>query len=134
MPDYKAKVVGVKNGTVVEALNYFPNILHPLDKLEPFDFQVYHIRHKSKAYCDDDEEEHGVRRRHHNRLSMAKKIRPIHDVEIGFLPPIRSGTMEREAQPAKVLKNAGTPMEKPLVSSAKYSPLKILNIVSFIRS
>ena len=46
MPDHKAKVVGVKGGTIMETLNYFPNILHPIDKLKPLDFQVYSITHR----------------------------------------------------------------------------------------
>lgn len=46
MPQVNAAVVGVKNGTLVPTLNYFPNIIHPIEELKPFEFRVYEINHK----------------------------------------------------------------------------------------
>jgi hypothetical protein len=48
MPQVNAAVVGVKNGTFVQTLNYFPNIIHPIDDLPPFAFKVYDIKHSPK--------------------------------------------------------------------------------------
>ncbi len=48
MPQVNAAVVGVKNGTFVPTLNYFPNILHPIDDLPAFAFRVYKIKHSQK--------------------------------------------------------------------------------------
>jgi hypothetical protein len=41
MPETNAVVVGVHNGMMFSTLNYFPNILHPLDELDgAFSFKV----------------------------------------------------------------------------------------------
>ncbi|KFX87552.1 hypothetical protein V490_08165, partial [Pseudogymnoascus sp. VKM F-3557] len=39
MPHSNASVVGVENGIQVSTLNYFPNILHPIEDLAPFAFR-----------------------------------------------------------------------------------------------
>lgn len=130
MPELKAKVVGVKGGTILEVLNYFPNILHPLDKLKPLDFQVYSIRHKAEGVEKVDSHTHWkIRRR-----SYGEKPQVTHDEEAGMPLPIRRATAQRGKLPAKVPTGAGSLVGdgKPLVPSAKYSPLKILDIVSFV--
>ena len=45
MPQVSAAVVGVENGTFVQSLNYFPNIIHPIEDLPAYDFKVYDIKH-----------------------------------------------------------------------------------------
>ena len=46
MPQVNAAVVGVHNGTLIPTLNYFPNIIHPIEDLPPLSFKVLEIRHK----------------------------------------------------------------------------------------
>lgn len=55
MPQVNAAVVGVKNGTFIQTLNYFPNIIHPIDDLAPFAFKVYDIRHSPKRVASINE-------------------------------------------------------------------------------
>ena len=47
MPQVNAAVVGVHNGTLIPTLNYFPNIIHPIEDLPPLSFKVLEIKHKS---------------------------------------------------------------------------------------
>jgi hypothetical protein len=44
-PTRRANVCGVYNGVVRKRLNFFPNIIHPIDQLPPFAFKVLRIRH-----------------------------------------------------------------------------------------
>ncbi|TVY51784.1 hypothetical protein LCER1_G006408 [Lachnellula cervina] len=52
MPQLPSQVVGVHNGTNVPTLNYFPNIIHPIDQQRAFSFVVFEITHKEKAPAD----------------------------------------------------------------------------------
>lgn len=49
MPEFPAAIAGVWNGTSVGTLNFFPNIIHPIDELPAFAFRVLEIRHKDKS-------------------------------------------------------------------------------------
>lgn len=55
MPHSHASVVGVKNGIKVPTLNYFPNILHPIEDLAPFAFRVYNIKHSRQALAQQND-------------------------------------------------------------------------------
>ncbi len=46
MPEVKAKIAGVYSGVVLDSVGFFANIIHPLDDLRPFAFQVLEIKHK----------------------------------------------------------------------------------------
>lgn len=50
MPQVNAAVVGVHNGTMVPTLNYFPNIIHPIEEsslLWDSNFKNYAQRQKA---------------------------------------------------------------------------------------
>lgn len=49
LPQVNAAVVGVHNGTLIPTLNYFPNIIHPIDDLPPLSFKVLEIKHSDVA-------------------------------------------------------------------------------------
>ncbi|KAM7207799.1 hypothetical protein V8F20_001841 [Naviculisporaceae sp. PSN 640] len=46
LPSETAKVVGVYSGVVLDTVGFFANIIHPIDQLRPFDFQVFEIKHR----------------------------------------------------------------------------------------
>ncbi|TLS23997.1 hypothetical protein PpBr36_08564 [Pyricularia pennisetigena] len=45
MPQTPAKVTGVHSGVVLDTVGFFANIIHPLDKLQPFEFRILRIQH-----------------------------------------------------------------------------------------
>lgn len=45
MPEVTAKMTGVYSGVVLDSVGFFANIIHPLDELHPFSFQVLKIEH-----------------------------------------------------------------------------------------
>lgn len=45
MPQRPAKLTGVHSGVVLDTVGFFANIIHPLDKFEPFEFKVLDIEH-----------------------------------------------------------------------------------------
>ncbi|CZS95397.1 uncharacterized protein RAG0_05052 [Rhynchosporium agropyri] len=46
MPCLNTTVVGVHNGTLVPTLNFSPNIMHPIEDLQPFVFKLLQITHR----------------------------------------------------------------------------------------
>jgi hypothetical protein len=134
MPQVNAAVVGVKNGTFVQTLNYFPNILHPIEELPAFAFRVYRIKHSQKrvdsiklATREPDCTSSEGKGPHSNGLPM----------------PVTSGTSTSVAQQPE-LKKRGTFQSikqvvthsnedrlPPHVPARKTSPLNILSIFSF---
>lgn len=112
----------------MEALNYFPNILHPLDKLKPLELQVYEIRLKLRG---QNTETLKVRRRSWPKLHVPYdeenniEMRP-------FSRSFRKEAMDRDLKEPEVPANPGAVISEDLVPSSKYSPLKILDITSFI--
>lgn len=46
MPEYTATMAGVHSGVVLHTVGFFANIMHPLNELKPFAFQVLEIKHK----------------------------------------------------------------------------------------
>ncbi|KAI6353738.1 hypothetical protein MCOR25_008909 [Pyricularia grisea] len=45
MPQTPAKLTGVHSGVVLDTVGFFANIIHPLDKLQPFEFKILRIEH-----------------------------------------------------------------------------------------
>ncbi|KAK3333727.1 hypothetical protein B0T19DRAFT_135045 [Cercophora scortea] len=45
LPEVTAKMAGVYGGVVLDSVGFFANIMHPLDELKPFAFQVLEIKH-----------------------------------------------------------------------------------------
>ncbi|KAI1777502.1 hypothetical protein F4818DRAFT_410628 [Hypoxylon cercidicola] len=48
LPETTAKMTGVHSGVVLDTVGFFANIIHPLDKLQPFSFQVLEITHTDR--------------------------------------------------------------------------------------
>ncbi|RAL67711.1 hypothetical protein DID88_008449 [Monilinia fructigena] len=49
MPQVNAAVVGVHSGIFIPTLNFFPNIIHPIEDLEPYEFKVFEINHSNSG-------------------------------------------------------------------------------------
>ncbi|TLD28918.1 hypothetical protein PspLS_03711 [Pyricularia sp. CBS 133598] len=45
MPQTPAKLTGVHSGVVLDTVGFFANIIHPLDKMQPFEFRILKIKH-----------------------------------------------------------------------------------------
>ena len=122
MPQVSAFVVGVHNGTFIQTLNYFPNIIHPIEALEPFSFKVLEITH---------------------RVNPAQVISPptsaprkaasaSSSVELGQL---ESGQPQQHIA-RRAFRKLTHPTEytshpRPHVPSKPASPLNVLSVVSF---
>ncbi|TRX89066.1 hypothetical protein FHL15_010085 [Xylaria flabelliformis] len=48
LPETTARMTGVYSGVVLDTVGFFANIIHPLDKLQPFSFKVLEIKHTDK--------------------------------------------------------------------------------------
>lgn len=123
MPQVNAAVVGVHNGTLVPTLNYFPNIIHPIEELPPFAFRVLKITHKGKK---ERQEAATLPREKGEDLSSSTSFNPGM-LETGTPKPIRRQTTFQKVKIALTRKDA-----RPRVPSRPYSPLNLLAIASFL--
>lgn len=133
MPQIKAAVVGVKNGTYVEMLNYFANIIHPIEELSPFEFKVFNIRHSPKRVAS---------------IRRASPTMPVQKKSNGHShrpKDAEAATSTATEQPSPGIRHrtsTGLSLKKmvphsnpnklpPHVPVRRTSPLNILSIVSF---
>jgi hypothetical protein len=124
MPQVNAAVVGVHNGTLVPTLNFFPNIIHPIEDLVPFSFKVLKITHKGEGSTIPQPPSE---RNRSNEKSVNSSFEISVNVENGSAPrPPRSSTF-RNIQ--KMVTNADR--DKPRVPPQMLSPLNILSVLSF---
>lgn len=56
LPEVSAKMAGVYGGTVLDTVGFFANILHSLDDLDAFEFQVWEIKHKPVPVREEGDE------------------------------------------------------------------------------
>ncbi|KAE8451534.1 hypothetical protein EG329_003607 [Mollisiaceae sp. DMI_Dod_QoI] len=122
MPVTNATVVGVHNGTSVPSLNYFPNIVHPLDELKQFEFKVMRITHKHKL----NTAEHTVEKRASKNEFSASTSVDIGVIENGLTTPPDRPTIRR------TLTRMIDQKDKPRVPPKFFSPLNILSVLSFV--
>jgi hypothetical protein len=124
LPQVNAAVVGVHNGTLIPTLNYFPNIIHPVEDMPALSFKVLTIKHKGRR--QDDEDTPGQLPR---QKSTATSV-DLHAVENGPgpTPPRRRSTMRQLTQTFIV----DPEKPRPRVPSQLLSPLNLLSIASFI--
>lgn len=127
MPHSNASVVGVKNGIQVPTLNYFPNILHPVEDLAPFSFRVYTIKHSRRGLAAHDEplSWRTMNSRHNTTL-------PRHN---GFYTTIRNflrGAFLRRADEEKAPIPPQPLKPPPHVPAKNLSPLNLLSIFSCV--
>jgi hypothetical protein len=53
LPEVTAKMVSVYGGTVLDSVGFFGNILHSLEDLDAFEFQVWEIKHKEVSVREE---------------------------------------------------------------------------------
>jgi len=130
MPFLNAAVVGVHNGTLVPTLNYFPNIMHPIEDLPAFCFKVLQITHRGERAPTIPL--HPGQDKANNKSKSDLSPTPL-SIEMGMIengptippehPTIRRTLTRMVTQQDK---------EKPRVPPQKFSPLNILSVGSFL--
>jgi hypothetical protein len=123
MPQVNAAVVGVHNGTLVPTLNYFPNILHPIEDFPAFAFKVLKIAHARNELSPltptapiDREKE-----------SSASNSVELGAIESGHVPPL-----PRQSTISTIRDRISGDKKKPRVPPQALSPLNILSTLSFL--
>lgn len=109
LPQLNAIVVGVHNGTKVDSLNYFPNIIHSIEDLPAYSFKVYRIRHRKRPPLSAKGASNGV---------------PPAEAKSFGNHSLGSSFKER------VVGRSNDHGTKPHVPAAKYSPLNLLSVLS----
>ncbi|KAF7957703.1 hypothetical protein EAE96_003273 [Botrytis aclada] len=124
MPQVNAAVVGVHNGVYVQSLNFFPNIIHPIEELKPFEFKVFRIAHKN----DPDLVVTSPTPANKDRQVSASSSVEISHLESGTAPQPR----RRDTLRARIT-HRGTNIndQKPHVPARFLSPLNCLSLISF---
>ncbi|TGO42214.1 hypothetical protein BHYA_0011g00480 [Botrytis hyacinthi] len=123
MPQVNAAVVGVHNGVYVQSLNFFPNIIHPIEELKPFEFKVFKIDHKNARTPVVTPPPANKER----QVSACSSIEISH-LESGTTPQPR----RRDTFTARITQR-GTNVDKkrPHVPARLGSPLNCLSLISF---
>lgn len=114
-----AAVVGVHNGMLVNTLNYFPNIIHPIEDLPPFTFKVYEITHKGQKIETTPAPIDKTLQRSTSTSIELERGKPA------SVPHRRSTLRELTG----LASNPDKP--KPRVPSKFWSPLNVLSVGSF---
>jgi hypothetical protein len=85
MPEVKAKMTGVYNGTTLDTIGFFANIITPLDNLPALSFRVVRITHAESA------------------LGMPRKLTVTEKIQTLLASPALLKKDERPAVPPKLL-------------------------------
>ncbi|CAG8957208.1 hypothetical protein HYFRA_00009410 [Hymenoscyphus fraxineus] len=120
MPEFPCAIAGIMNGTSVGTLNFFPNIIHPLDEQPAFGFKVYSIKHK--------DESPPVTR----RTSPKESKEVLSEGELPAVEAQRVKTTRSESTLKQVQRAVTNTFSKPLphIPTRPLSPLNILSIAS----
>ncbi|TAQ88031.1 hypothetical protein B7494_g3641 [Chlorociboria aeruginascens] len=121
MPEVNAAVIGVHNGTMFPTLNYFPNIIHPIE-LPPFTFRVYHIRHNYKKRLTL-----ALPGKEKEQDASESTSRQIDDPESGQR---NSGLRRRPVFNRNAHSSTSPDKPKPRVPVRPFSPLNVLSVLS----
>ncbi|KAF7864263.1 uncharacterized protein EAF02_010231 [Botrytis sinoallii] len=123
MPQVNAAVVGVHNGVYVQSLNFFPNIIHPIEELKPFEFKVFEIEHKNAPPPVVTPPTPANKERQVLATSSIES-----SLESGTTPQPR----RRDTLRARIT-HRGTNVDnkKPHVPARLWSPLNCLSLISF---
>lgn len=118
MPEVPAAIAGIWNGTLVATLNFFPNIIHPIDEMNAFAFKVYEIKHKDESPL--------VTR----RSSPGKEMLGMED---GAMETQEAVWMRRSESTVKHIQRVVTetifkPM--PRIPTQTFSPLNLISLIS----
>jgi hypothetical protein len=130
MPHTNATVVGVKNGIIVQTLNYFPNIIHPIEDLSPFTFKVYRIKHSHQAPGENPSTDLN------EKSSKGSSLLPMH-VEKGASSSVEAqqGIRRRATLKERVsgaVTGGASDKLPPHVPAKITSPLNLLSIFSCV--
>lgn len=132
MPQVNAIVVGIHNGMRVDTLNYFPNIIHPIEDLNAFSFKVLEITHRQKP-IDEPQQHPPHRLPHHTPKEKAKKNSSSTSVDMGMLETGANLRLPRRATTFNHIARVVTGKEKkPRVPPKTLSPLNLLTVLSFL--
>jgi hypothetical protein len=123
MPQVNAAVVGVHNGTLVQTLNYFPNILHPVEDFPPFAFKVLRITHARNKLSTPPS---AVLERE-KLPSASNSVDMLGMVESGPPPP-----PARQSTISTLRDRLSENKKKPRVPPQTLSPLNIISLLSFM--
>ncbi|KAI9151974.1 hypothetical protein HJFPF1_09192 [Paramyrothecium foliicola] len=85
MPEVKAKMTGVYNGTTLDTIGFFANIITPLEALPAHSFKVIHIKHAD-----------WTKNPHEKKMTLVEKL------EVLLTSPGLLRTDERPAVPPKL--------------------------------
>ncbi|SZF00830.1 unnamed protein product [Blumeria hordei] len=126
MPQVNAAVVGVHNGTFVPTLNYFPEILHPIDDLPAFAFKVLKITHRHQyGMAENDLLEAGEQDK--TEFPPVTTLGTDLSVEEGGIkPPTKRSTLQ------SIKRRVTKTDNRPRIPARKCSPLSIITFISFI--
>ncbi|KAF7907482.1 uncharacterized protein EAF01_005068 [Botrytis porri] len=124
MPQVNAAVVGVHNGVYVQSLNFFPNIIHPIENLKPFEFKVFVIKHRNASPPVVTPPTPANKQR---QVSASSSIETSHLESGTTLQPRRRDTLRAR------ITHRGTNVDdkKPHVPARFWSPLNCLSLISF---
>ncbi|DAA74826.1 TPA_exp: Uncharacterized protein A8136_2244 [Trichophyton benhamiae CBS 112371] len=106
LPSPPAVVCGVHSGTLVHELNYFPNIIHPIADLKPYQVVVYEISWAEKRTKYEKSQSIKL-----EKLIMPEGLRSKRPVSVP--PPHKHGN-------------------KYAITPNKWSPLSLITISSFL--
>jgi hypothetical protein len=115
MPEVKAKMTGVYNGTLLDTIGFFANIIAPLEDLPALSFRVVHIAHADAALASPAGS--GDERGHGEHASMPRKPTLTERVQTLLASPALINSDARPAVPPKLL-----------------SPTNALSVLSFFLS
>ncbi|RDL39588.1 Uncharacterized protein BP5553_03928 [Venustampulla echinocandica] len=124
MPQFPSAVVGIYNGTLVSTLNFFPNIIHPLDDLPPFSFKVYEIKHKDQT---PPPSRTASTVQENNKAGSASTSVDVGGLESGEPTPLR-----RRKTTFQKIQESLTGETKPHIPTQSLSPLNVLSVTSFL--
>ncbi|KHJ30924.1 hypothetical protein EV44_g2552 [Erysiphe necator] len=127
LPQINAAVVGVHSGTFVPTLNYFPEILHPIDDLPAFSFKVLQITHKERQPNPERDFVQAESRGNHetDRILEGSTIDP-RTLENRNKIPSRRSTLRN-------LKRIMTGQDgRPRIPARKISPLNVVTVLTFL--
>ncbi|KAA8572732.1 hypothetical protein MFRU_003g01350 [Monilinia fructicola] len=122
MPQVNAAVVGVHSGIFIPTLNFFPNIIHPIEDLEPYQFKVFEIKHKNSGKLPSPPTSTNKER----QVSNSSSIDSAHLESGRKLQPRRRTLTAKITHPGTSLDGS-----KPHVPAKFWSPLNCLSLISF---
>jgi hypothetical protein len=123
MPQVNAAVVGVHNGTLVQTLNYFPNILHPIEDFPAFAFKVLRITHAPNELSPPTPAA---------GLDTAKGSSTSNSVDLGMIESGHAPPLPRQSTISTIRDRLSIDKKKPRVPPQSLSPLNILSVLSFL--